>query len=198
MAASERTNPNNPIVFFDITVGNTVCLCRYTFITNSCNLIIIINISSRRKLDASSSNCSLTLCQKQQKILGVTFNNFLIKQNNPKSVNRSCKTFRQLCTGEYKKDGVPTGYKKSTFHRVIKDFMVQGGDFVNVRLSNPNNFLDTLFMSWHCYIFDDWQGDGTGLSSVYGGPFPDENFKLKHSGAGILSMVSHCGFINNK
>ena len=42
--------------------------------------------------------------------------------------------YRQFCTGEYKKDGIPIGFKKSIFHRVIKDFMVQGGDFVNVRL----------------------------------------------------------------
>jgi len=42
--------------------------------------------------------------------------------------------YRQFCTGEYRKDGVPIGYKRSAFHRVIKDFMVQGGDFVNVCL----------------------------------------------------------------
>ena len=86
----------------------------------------------------------------------------LFKQQCP----RTAENFRLFCTGEHRRSAQPLGYKGSALHRVIKDFMVQGGDFV--------------------------KGDGTGRTSTLGDKFDDEpsGLQLRHATPGVLSMAN--------
>jgi len=108
-------NPDNPVVFFDVSIGEIP--------------------AGRMRMELWADIC-------------------------PKTV----ENFRQFCTGEFRRNNFPLGYKGCTFHRVIKDFMIQSGDFVN--------------------------GDGTGCLSIYGSKFADETFRCKHTGPGLLSMAN--------
>ena len=100
---------------------------------------------------------------------------------------KTAENFRQFCTGEHKMNGISQGYKGATFHRVIKDFMIQG------RLRNDRQCsIALLYPSLISLSGGDFvNNDGTGVTSIYGpGPFEDENFMLKHDAPGLLSMAN--------
>ncbi len=84
---------------------------------------------------------------------------------------KTCKNFRYLCASNILNNSDKNSYEGSVFHRVIKDFMIQGGDIT--------------------------KGDGTGGYSIYGSEFEDENLNLQHNQPGLLSMANSGPNTNN-
>lgn len=100
-------------------------------------------------------------------------------QLNADVVPKTAENFRALCTGEK-----GFGYKDSIFHRVIPQFMLQGGDFTNFNGTGGKSIYGK-FKKKRVFLQKD-----VDVLLIIGNKFADENFQLKHTQPGLLSMAN--------
>lgn len=127
------------------------------------------NIDNNNNNDIIDNKLPLIIKEKNNVFFDISINNIpqgkIIIELFDNEVPKTCMNFRYLCMHNLLNSNNKTpSYQGCIFHRVIKDFMIQSGDFINM--------------------------DGTGGSSIYGDSFEDENFDLLHNQPGLLSMAN--------
>jgi len=150
--------PTNPVVFFDLTIGGAP--------------VGRVQMELFADLVPKTAENFRQFCTGEFRCVSETGGGrsggpralLLSEPQRPRSFAHAPPLAPALPSISHSKNAQPVGYKGAPFHRVIKGFMLQGGDFL--------------------------KADGTGCSSIYGARFPDEGFTATHTGPGLLSMAN--------